>query len=115
MKNPFTKENAQHAAISVVCNVAGTLHFGLQAGAHIVREVEAQAVHLIKKDYSVKRIRRARNVLYIKDLRTIQIAYYDTALKLENAKTNLANAVANVRTKLTTDIPDDVPNFGTLQ
>jgi hypothetical protein len=114
-KNPFTKVNAQHAAISVVCNVAGTLHFGLQASADIVKSSEAHLVHLINKDYSVNRVRRVRNITYYKDVKAIQIAYYTAALKLEIAKTNLANAVANVRTKLTTDTSDDVPNFGTLQ
>ena len=116
MKNPFTKENVQHAAISVVCNVAGTLHFGLQAGADIVKEAEAQAVHLINNDYALNRIRRTRHMTYLKDKYTILTAVTTARLKLEIAKTNLANKVAGVRDKLTANTPDDgLPNFGTLQ
>lgn len=121
MKNPFTKENVQHATISVVCNVAGTLHFGLQAGADIVKEVEAQAVYLILKNQVKDKViykqhvRDVRDLMYAKDVYLIKHAVEVTATKLETAKANLALAIANVRTKLTTDTSDDVPNFGTLQ
>lgn len=122
IKNPFTKVNAQMVATSITCNVLGTAHFVLQAGADICKEAEAELVFQIMKDQAHSKplykqgVREVRELTYARDIWALKLGAVVIETKLENAKAKLAGSIENVRESLTRKtVEDDVPNFGVLQ
>lgn len=58
------KERAKDAGINLAHVVFGTLHFTLRLTADLVREAEAQTVHLIDNGCELDLIRKQRDVKY---------------------------------------------------